>query len=212
MSSRTKAKVFEPFFTTKFSGRGLGMAAVLGIVRGHHGSIRVYSRQAKGTRIEILFRAGRAVVEPPEQPKAAADWRLGGAVLVVDDEESVRNVAKAVLRRAGLQVVTAAGGREALAVLRRGQTQGEEIRAVLLDLVMPQMSGSEVLKELRSFAPDLPVILSSGYAEESEAAARLAAAGPTTFLPKPYRPSDLLAKVRQQLAAQPVGAEKPRGS
>jgi CheY-like chemotaxis protein len=151
-------------------------------------------------------------VEPPEQPKAAADWRLGGAVLVVDDEESVRNVAKAVLRRAGLQVVTAAGGREALAVLRRGQTQGEEIRAVLLDLVMPQMSGSEVLKELRSFAPDLPVILSSGYAEESEAAARLAAAGPTTFLPKPYRPSDLLAKVRQQLAAQPVGAEKPRGS
>jgi signal transduction histidine kinase/CheY-like chemotaxis protein len=209
MSAKTQAKLFEPFFSTKFAGRGLGMAAVLGIVRGHRGSIAVRSRQAQGTKIETLFPVARRAALAPDQPGVAADWRGRGAVLVVDDEESVRNVAKAILRRAGLQVVTVAGGREALAVLRRAQTHDEKVGAVLLDLVMPQMGGKEVLEQLRTFAPALPVILSSGYAEESEAAARMAALGPTTFLPKPYRPSDLLGKVRQLLSEQLVAAGKP---
>jgi CheY-like chemotaxis protein len=200
MSDATKAKLFEPFFSTKFAGRGLGMGAVLGIVRGHGGSIQVSSRQAAGTEIEILFPAMRIPSEPPKQQGTAAEWRGSGSVLIVDDEESVRNIAQAVLKRAGVQVLTAAGGREALDMLHRDQTHGGKIGAVLLDLVMPQLGGKEVLEELRVSAPDLPVILSSGYTEETEAAAQLAARGFISFLPKPYRPTELVEKVRQVLA------------
>jgi signal transduction histidine kinase/ActR/RegA family two-component response regulator len=208
MSGATKAKIFEPFFSTKFAGRGLGLAAVQGIVRGHHGSIQVRSRHTQGTEMQILFPAARHTSAPPAQPAAAANgWLGGGAVLVVDDEESVRNVAKAILKRAGLRVLTAAGGREALDLLRRNSHNGGKVGAVLLDLVMPRMDGKEVLKELRSFSPDLPVILSSGYTEEHENGARLAAHGqPTRFLPKPYRPAELLERVREALAAHPAAS------
>jgi signal transduction histidine kinase/ActR/RegA family two-component response regulator len=201
MSEETKAKLFEPFFSTKFAGRGLGLAAVLGIVRGHRGSIQVYSRQAQGTEIEILFPAAQACSQPPRGTPAAADWRADGTVLVVDDEEPIRNIAKAVLKRAGLQVVTAQNGPEALQILRRGGTHGISVSAVLLDLVMPGMDGNEVLAELRSFDPDLPVILSSGYAQGGASLERLAACGPTSFLAKPYRPAELIEKLREVWAA-----------
>jgi signal transduction histidine kinase/CheY-like chemotaxis protein len=200
MDTETKAKLFEPFFSTKFAGRGLGLAAVLGIVRGHHGAVQVHSRPAQGAEIEILFPAAPGASSPPAEPPAAAEWRGDGAVLVVDDEESIRNVARAILKRAGLEVITAAGGEEALNILRRDRSNGAKVSAVLLDLVMPQMDGRQVLQQLRSFSPELPVILSSGYTEESEAAARLAAGGPTSFLAKPYRPADLLEKVRGVVA------------
>jgi signal transduction histidine kinase len=198
MSAETKAKLFDPFFSTKFTGRGLGLAAVLGIVRGHRGSIHVRSRHALGTDMEILLPAARDASAAPKLPAADEHgWHGNGTVLVVDDEESVRNVARAILKRAGLRVLTAAGGREALEILRsRG-----DVSVVVLDLIMPQMNGQAVLRELRSFAPKLPAILSSGYTEEHETAARLAAEGPTSFLPKPYRPAELLDKVRQ--VAQP---------
>jgi CheY-like chemotaxis protein len=204
MNAETKAKLFEPFFSTKFAGRGLGMAAVLGIVRGHHGSIQVYSRQAEGTEIEILFPAGRGAAAAPKQTESGADWSASGTVLVVDDEESVRNVAKAILRRAGLQVVTAAGGREALDILRRNGGNGAKVGVVLLDLVMPQMNGKVVLEELRSLFPDLPVILSSGFTEGHETVAQWAARGPMSFLAKPYRPAELLEEVCAALAGQPA--------
>lgn len=206
MSAETKAKLFDPFFSTKFAGRGLGLAAVMGIVRGHHGSIQVRSRHKLGTEMEILFPAAPDASAPLRQPAAAANgWRGSGTVLVVDDEESVRNVAKAILKRAGLRVLTAAGGREALDLLRRNGHNGGQVGAVLLDLVMPRMDGKEVLEELRSFSPELPVILSSGYTEEHENGARLAAHGqPTRFLPKPYRPAELLERVREALAVQPA--------
>lgn len=214
MSAETKAKLFDPFFSTKFAGRGLGLAAVLGIVRGHHGSIQVRSRQALGTEMEILFPAARDDASaPPLRPAAAAnEWRGSGTVLVVDDEESVRNVAKAILKRAGLRVLTVAGGREALDLLRRNGHNGGQVGAVLLDLVMPRMDGKEVLEELRSFSPELPVILSSGYAEERETGARLSARGPTSFLAKPYRPVELLERVREVLAGQPIAKPTEPGA
>jgi signal transduction histidine kinase/ActR/RegA family two-component response regulator len=202
MSAETQAKLFEPFYSTKFAGRGLGLAAVLGIVRGHHGSIRVHSREALGTEMEILFPAAPYAAGPPRQTGATADGRhAGGTVLVVDDEESVRNVAKAILKRAGLRVLTAAGGREALEALRG---TGGEVSVVLLDLVMPQMHGKDVLEALRSLYPHLPVILSSGYTEEHETGAQLATRGPTSFLAKPYRPAELLEKVSAAMAGQAV--------
>jgi signal transduction histidine kinase/CheY-like chemotaxis protein len=197
MSAETQARLFDPFFSTKFAGRGLGLAAVLGIVRGHRGSIQVRSRPALGTEMGILFPAGPEAAVPPKQtPAAANEWCGSGTVLVVDDEESVRNVAKAILKRAGLRVLTAEGGRQALDLLRNS---GSQVSAVLLDLVMPQMDGKAVLAALRSFAPELPVILSSGYTEESETGARLAAHGPTSLLAKPYRPAELLERVGEAL-------------
>jgi signal transduction histidine kinase/ActR/RegA family two-component response regulator len=206
MSAATSAKLFDPYFSTKFTGRGLGLAAVLGIVRGHQGSIQVRSRHALGTDMEILLPAARDTSAVPKRPAAGVDgWHGHGTVLVVDDEESVRNVARAILKRAGLQALTAAGGREALEILRsRG-----DVSVVVLDLVMPQMNGQAVLRELRSFAPKLPVILSSGYIGEHETATRLAAEGPTGFLPKPYRPAELLDKVRQVLVEQPTAIGGP---
>jgi CheY-like chemotaxis protein len=199
MNEETKAKLFEPFFSTKFAGRGLGLAAVLGIVRGHGGSIQVRGRWAEGTEMEVLFPAMRLAPALPQQPRdSEEEWRGCGRVLVVDDQESVRNVAKAVLKRAGLEVITAGGGREALNILRRNEGVAD---AVLLDMTMPSLGGTEVLRELRSFSPELPVILSSGYAEQQEAALQTAC-GPTSFLPKPYRPQELVEKVREVLAAR----------
>jgi signal transduction histidine kinase/ActR/RegA family two-component response regulator len=200
MSAETQAKLFDPFFSTKFTGRGLGLAAVLGIVRSHHGSIQVRGRQALGTEMEILL---PAVVAAPARPKKITveenGWRASGTVLLVDDEESVRNVAKAILKRAGLRVLTAVGGREALDLVRG---KGGKVNVVLLDLVMPRMNGKEVLEALRALDPDLPVILSSGYSAEQETGAQLATHGPTSFLPKPYRPAELLEKVCEVLAGQ----------
>ena len=205
MSDEAKAKIFEPFFSTKFAGRGLGMAAVLGIVRGHHGSIQVHGQQAEGTQIEVLFPASDDAPQRSEEPLAAADCCGGGLVLVVDDEESVRNVVKAILKRTGLRVITAAGGHEALDILRRDRVNGGKVDVVLLDLAMPQMDGKEVLAGLRSFFPDLPVIVSSGYMAEHETAVRLAACSPTSFLAKPYRPAELLEEIREALAIQAAG-------
>jgi CheY-like chemotaxis protein len=209
MTDDTKGRVFEPFFSTKFSGRGLGLAAVEGIVRSHHGAIRLHSRPGQGTVMEILFPAleGAAASQQTAEMDSDAGWHAQGRVLVVDDEESVRNVAKAILKRAGLEVITAAGGREALSILHRNGTNGRKIGAVLLDLVMPQVSGQEVLRQLRAFSPELPVILSSGYNDEHELAAQLTSFGPTIFLAKPYRPAELLEKVRGALNLQPKAAQ-----
>jgi CheY-like chemotaxis protein len=212
MSEETKAKLFEPFFSTKFAGRGLGMAAVLGIVRGHHGAIEVHSRNGLGTEIEVLFPALPGAIAPAKQPQDTAAWRGSGTVLVVDDEESVRNVAKAILKRAGLQVITAAGGPQALKILRRDAGNGGDVGAVVLDLVMPQMDGNEVLEELRKFAPELPVILSSGYAPEREGGAELGTCGPTSFLAKPYRPAELLEQVCGVLARRRSEQQTAGGS
>ena len=202
MSDEAKAKLFEPFFSTKFAGRGLGLAAVLGIVRGHRGAVQVHSRQTQGAEIEVLFPAAPGAVAPPAEPKTAAERPAGGTVLVVDDEESIRTIASAILKRGGMEVIAVAGGEEALQILRRDRSNGAKVSTVLLDLVMPRMSGNEMLKQLRTFAPELPVILSSGYSEESDAAARLAALGPTSFLAKPYRPAELLEAVCELLAGQ----------
>lgn len=184
MDDGVLAKLFDPFFTTKGAGRGLGMSAVQGIVRGHAGVLRVDSEPGKGTTFTLLFpaRAGARVVPAP--PVRALPRRSVGTVLVVDDQASIRFTLRTLLTDFGYRVVLAGEGAEALALFAAYR---DEIVAVVLDLTMPGMSGTETLEALRARAPALPVILSSGFNETDLAAAH----GATAFLQKPFGADEL---------------------
>ncbi len=191
MDPDTQRRIFEPFFTTKFTGRGLGLSAVLGIVRGHKGALKVYSKPGKGTTFKVLFPAVLEGKPPADQggaPKAGGwDWKGAGAILLVDDEESVRTLGTRMLERIGLRVLTAADGQEALDIYRN---QRHEIALVLLDLTMPHMDGEETLHELRRIDAKVRVVISSGYTE-SEIAPQFADKPLFGFLQKPYTLSAL---------------------
>lgn len=198
ISDEVRAKMFDPFFSTRPSARGLGLAAVFGIVRGHRGAIKVRSRQGQGTSVRLLF----PILENPaavvdRSPPAEAEYHGSGKVLVVDDEELIREVSEWILEDGGFQVLTAADGVEALELFRRDSAL---IRVVLLDNHMPNMDGEAVLRELHRLQPSARVILMSGYPEKA-VTRNLAGLGLSGFLKKPFRPHDLMGKVRQVLEA-----------
>ncbi len=197
MTGETLSRMFDPYFTTKFTGRGLGLAAVLGIVRGHRGALRVVSAPGEGTSFTVLFPAAGPPA-PAADPKRGYDVdrrALSGAVLVVDDEDSVREVAASMLRELGLSVVTARDGLEAVEAFR---ARPDSIRLVLLDVTMPRMGGEDAFREIRRIRGDVPVILSSGYALHAQQN-RLAEIGASKFIQKPYAMAELADAVRASL-------------
>jgi PAS domain S-box-containing protein len=199
MDPKTLARIFDPFYSTKGPGRGLGLAAVQGIVRSAGGELAVESASGKGSTFEVVFpAAGESTRGSDASPPAEENLSGSGTLLVVDDEPLVRNVARVLLESAGFDVLEAASGAEAVALYRK---LGAEIRAVLLDVTMPGLGGVEALKRIRELDPGARVILSSGY-DERDTIAHLERVPGVEFLQKPYRARTLLAKVRAVLERQ----------
>ncbi len=196
MDDATQKKIFEPFFSTKFTGRGLGLAAVQGIVRGHGGVIAVKSEPGRGSVFTVLFPAVRGEAPPAAERRPPGRPIQGSeTILLVDDEETVHDVARRMLEQAGFRVLLASSGDECLEIVARSP---REIDLVIMDLCMPRLNGVEALRELKRYRADLPVILSSGYAER-EASTRFGGVEFSGFLQKPYQVCQLLQKVRDLL-------------
>jgi two-component system CheB/CheR fusion protein len=192
MDNATKARIFDPFFTTKFAGRGLGLAAVQGIVRRHRGTIRVHTTLGHGTTFLILIPAMDGAFGEDRVPAAKLNYIAPGSLaLIIDDEKIIRNLAEAALSRRGMKVLTAENGRTGVEIFREHK---DELSFVVLDLQMPKMSGDQALPLLAELNPEVPVILSSGF-DESEAARKFSGAKPVAFLQKPYTVERLIETI-----------------
>lgn len=197
MADEAKTRLFEPFFTTKFSGRGLGMSAVLGIVRGHRGAISVSSRVGVGSHFTIHLPATEAPSVPRAPEPTLVAWRGEGTVLVADDQRSIRTTLGLLLGSLGFETVMAADGKEAVELF---EARRHEIVLVLLDMTMPVMSGVDAMRAIRVRDAHVPIILSTGYSEEE--ATEKSDGQSAVFLQKPYRVEELESAIRAALATR----------
>jgi CheY-like chemotaxis protein len=199
MTPEVYARIFEPFFSTKFAGHGLGLAAVLGIIKSHNGAIQVKSEQGKGTLFRLFF---PALVAPAKETAApiplTGPWRGSGQVLVVDDEPDVRNVLVRALEVSGFTPQIAMDGLEGVEYFKK---HASELRLVLLDLTMPRMDGEQAFHEMHRINPNVPVILMSGYSQKLSLE-RFVDAKPAAFLSKPFDYRVLQSTLRQLPAFQ----------
>lgn len=194
MSEDTRARLFEPFFTTKFTGRGLGMSAVHGIVNGHSGAVILYSEPGKGTTFKVLLPACDAKATDIDT-ESEVHYRHGNSrvILVIDDDAGVRETVRRVLERHGYSVLVASDGIEGIKLFEK---QADKLSLVLVDLTMPGIDGSEVFRLMRDIKPDVRTVLMSGY-NEQDATQRFVGKGLAGFLPKPFMVDDLMGKVEE---------------
>jgi len=201
MDEVTMAKMFDPFFTTKFTGRGLGMAAVLGIIKGHKGSIKICSTKGKGTTFKLLLPASKRAADLLNQDShatrdicdGATDGHLGrGKILLVDDEEEVRGIGAEMLRELGFTPITANDGVDAIRIFK----ENPDLAFVILDLTMPRMDGVQCFRWLRRLDPKIKVVMSSGY-NEQDIAEKIEGMELSGFIQKPYNLSALKDMIRR---------------
>jgi signal transduction histidine kinase/ABC-type amino acid transport substrate-binding protein len=199
MVPEVMGRIFEPFFTTKVAGRGLGLSATLGILKGHKAGIRIYSEPGHGTTFKLLFPTTEAGQVEPATQAAPPVPAHKATILLVDDEEMIREAATAALESLGLTVLTAENGLEAVAAV---QQPDRTIDLILMDLTMPQMDGREAFQAIRRIHPNMPVILSSGY-NEQESIQSFMGRGLAAFLQKPYTLRALERTILEVLARTP---------
>ena len=197
MDRDTIKTIFDPFFTTKFTGRGLGLSAVLGIIRGHNGAIMVKSQVGQGTVFTVYFPASSRPITSIKEETSKDDWHGSGVILLVDDEDIVRTVCKRMLEKIGFTLLIAKDGQEAVELFKKSS---EHVVCILLDLMLPDFDGEEIFLMLRLIKDDIPIIVSSGFSEK-EITERFAKKGLNGFIQKPYTIEMLRGKIRQVLSS-----------